>query len=139
MCKQKVIYLSGGIAGLPASEVEKDFIERTRKLESLGLQVLSPIRKKALDGDVEHRYDHQEIVIRDMDDIKYSQLMIAVPSEKSIGTYMEVFAASYVFHIPVIVVATAPSITSHFWIKHFAAKIVPTFDEAIEYLINWYL
>lgn len=133
------VYISGGIAGLNPKEVIEYFNTLELRLQELGLETLSPIRGKKLDTEVAQKYEPNEIVTRDENDIKHSDLMIAFPSEKSIGTHMEIYLARKVCDIPVIVVTTNPHIANHYWIRHFASKIVPSMDEVIEYLKEWYL
>lgn len=131
------VYIAGGIAGLNAAEVEERFNYLKDRLVDLGHKVLSPIRGKKLDVEVDQRYEPNEIMIRDLWDISNVDIVIACPSYKSIGTFMEIFFASYVRHIPVIVVATG-HIANHYWCRALAAKILPTVEDAIDYLEDWY-
>ena len=134
----KTIYISGGIAGLKPPDVIAYFNALQLNLEKFGFNVYSPIRGKILDTEVSQKYGVNEIVHRDENDIMMSDLMIAFPSIKSIGTYMEIYLARKIRQIPVIVIATDPHIINHYWIRAYASKIVSTPDEAIEYLLKWY-
>lgn len=136
---KKKIYLSGGIAGLTPPEVEDFFLQTQKKLEAIGLKVLSPIRGKKLDAECIQKYEPNEIVTRDLNDIGQCDLMVAYPSTKSIGTFMEIFFAAYVKHIPIVVVAQNEHIRAHYWIRFFASKVVSTMDEAIKHIRDWYL
>ena len=133
------VYVSGGIAGLSPDDVEDYFRTAEEKLRELGLEVLSPIRGKVMDTEVGSHYEVNEIVHRDENDVKHSDLMIAYPSDKSIGTIMELYLARKICDIPVIVIATSPHITGHYWIRSYASKIVPTLEDAIDYVSAWYL
>ena len=137
--KIKTVYVSGGIAGLKVEEVFSYFESMEDKLLKLGLDVLSPVRGKVLDNEVASLYEPNEIVHRDENDIKNSDLMIAFPSGKSIGTFMEIYLARKICDIPVIVVTTNPHIANHYWVRAYASKIVSSLDEAIDYLQSWYL
>lgn len=136
---KRVIYTAGGIAGLNPTEVENRFNAQKATLEALGFEVLSPIRGKVIDAECHQRYEPNEIVHRDLNDVTRADLIIATPSDKSIGTFMEIFYASHVRHIPTIVVATNEHIAKHYWIRYFSSKIVGSFDEAIDYISKWYL
>ena len=132
------IYLAGGIAGLDPQEVEHRFISVKARLEDMGFKVLSPIRGKILDTEVDSKYEPNEIVKRDLWDINHSDLLLAIPSEKSIGTFMEVFHAAS-RGIPVVIVTTSAFIANHYWTRVHAAKIVSTVEDALDYLAKWYL
>ena len=133
------VYVAGGIAGLEPDEVTSRFNYLQEQFELLGCQVKSPIRGKIIDTEVEQRYETNEIIDRDLWDIRNADILIAVPSVKSIGTWMEIFFAAHEIYIPVIVVADNNFIRNHYWVRKFASKIVSTMDEAIEYVGAWYL
>lgn len=138
------LYLAGNIGNLSAEECTKRFNEGKEKLEKLGFIVRSPIRGKVLTSlemveKEEYIYEPGEIVIRDLWDIDRAELVVAMPMDGSIGTFMEIFYAAHIKHIPVIVVAESSRIKLHYWIRFLAAKIVPNLDEAINYIQRWYL
>lgn len=137
--KIRTVYVSGGIAGLQPDQVLDYFTDMEERLRGLGLDVLSPVRGKVLDTEVAQKYESNEIVHRDENDIKHSDIMVAFPSDKSIGTIMEIYLARKICDIPVIIVTTNPHIANHYWIRAYASKIVSSFDEAIDYLQGWYL
>ncbi len=136
------VYIAGGIAGLNADEVLKKCEYMKNAIEALGedIEVISPIRGKKIDAECGQRYEPNEIVTRDLWDVDRSDIIIAYPSERSIGTICEIFHASYEKHKPVIVIAEAGGHTAnHYWTRFLAAKIVPTVDDAIDYFWDWYL
>ena len=144
-CRTKV-YIAGGIGALSPEAVTNYFESVGKKFEELGIEVLSPIRGKVLDvgeinagGEYCRKYEAKEIVLRDEHDIDKADFIIAMPSDHSIGTFMEIYRASRMRHIPVIVVTDNPRIASHYWIKECAFKILPTVDEAVDYIKAWLL
>lgn len=138
-CKHRTVYLAGGIAGLAPSEVLDRFSVAECALSAAGFFVLSPIRGKKLDLEVGQRYEPNEIVTRDLDDIRRSDFLIVEPSEISIGSYMEIIYAREVCKIPVVVVTTNQHISNHYWIRVYASKVVESIDAAVAYLNQWYL
>lgn len=137
---RKTAYVAGGIAGLGPEGVIARFTYIEQQLTELGFQVLSPIRGKVMDTEVDSLYEVNEIVDRDLWDISRSDIIIASPSHQSIGTWMEIFYAAYVRHIPVILIAKQDSfIAKHYWTRKFATKIVPDIESAIDYVKAWLL
>jgi len=141
---ERVVYLAGNIGNLSAKECTMRFEAGKEYLEDLGFAVRSPIRGKILTSieAVEKNiyvYEPNEIVDRDLWDIDHAELILAMPKEGSIGTFMEIFYGAYVRHIPVIVVTESDKIRNHYWIKKFASKILPTVEEAIDYIGKWYV
>lgn len=134
------VYIAGGIAGLNPGDVLLKFEHIKDTLENLSdnIEVLSPIRGKKIDAECGNRYEPNEIMSRDLWDINRADIIIAFPSDKSIGTICEIFYAAYIRHIPVILVATG-HIANHYWSRSLAAKIVPTIEDAVDYLWEWYL
>ena len=143
---KKIVYIAGGIGSLTQDSVVSYFNSVKESLEMAGFEVRSPIRGKILDtrelqegGEYCQRYEPNEIVHRDLWDIKTSDFIIAMPSEYSIGTFMEIALARVHFEKPVIIVSNDSRISQHYWIQAFASKIFNNLDDAIEYIITWYL
>lgn len=137
---RKTAYVAGGIAGVEPEKVISQFKEIESQLLDMGFQVLSPIRGKVMDTEVDSLYEVNEIVDRDLWDISRSDIIIASPSHKSIGTYMEIFYAAYVRHIPVVLIAPSDGpIARHYWTRKFATKIVPDTQAAMDYIKAWLL
>lgn len=134
--KIKTVYISGGMEGLSPAEINHYFKTAEKKLKALGLEVLSPIRGMSSAGG---NFEANEQVHRDETDIKHSDLVLACPSNVSIGTHMEVYLARKICDIPVIIITTNPHIAEHCWIKVYASKIVSSLDDAILHIKNWYL
>ena len=135
------IYLGGSINGLNPEKVAVKFALIQEGLEYLGFNVLNPIRGKKITAIKDNfiPYEPNEIVHRDLNDVKNSNYMLAVMEVPGIGTSMEIMYARRFLDIPVIVVSTNRAVTEHYWIKSMASKIVPNAQTAYVYLQEWYL
>lgn len=144
MCStnKKTIYLGGNIVALKGKEAIARFKHAKKSLEKLGYKVLSPTRGKTLtskdDADADnYAYEPNEIVHRDLNDIRQADMVIAREEEPSIGTAMEICYAREVCHIPVIVISSNPVVQKHYWIRYFASKVVPDIESAVKYIKKW--
>lgn len=138
----KVIYLGGNIGAFKGEEVIAKFDAGKKALEALGYTVLSPLRGKNLTSKDKielgnYEYEPNEIVDRDLNDIRQADIAIAMEEEPSIGTSMEILYARCVRQIPVIVVSSNPVVQKHYWIRYFASKIVPDIESAVEHIKKW--
>ena len=101
------------------------------KLEKVGIEVLNPFA-----GREQELYDRyaakglpypkeicEEIVNRDLDQIDNSDGVVSIPSRSSIGTFMEIFYASYLYEKPVwclwIHQEEKGAENRHPWLEHF--------------------
>ena len=140
--KNKTIYLAGNIGAFNGDEVTARFDAGKKALEDLGYTVLSPHRSKDLtskdkiDADC-YEYEPNEIVHRDLNDIKQADIVVAREEEPSIGTSMEICYARCVRNIPVIVISSNPVVQKHYWIRYFASKVVPDIESAVEHIRKW--
>jgi len=134
------VYIAGTINGLMPNEVITRFNWIESKLMSKGFETRNPIRGKKINtmdkGFIP--YEPREIVDRDLWDIENSDIVIAIAPHPSIGTSMEIIYARMVKKIPVIVVTENPSVYNHYWIKGLASKILPSVEDAISYIEEWY-
>ncbi len=143
---KRTVYIAGGIGNVPMEKIEDYFNGVQAYLEHFGFDTRSPIRAKVLDNrEVKNgegycqKYEPNEIVHRDLWDIKSSDIVLAAPSEHSIGTFMEIALARLHYDKPVIVVAKSDRIAKHYWIQAFATKIFDNLDDAVDYMVRWYL
>lgn len=137
----KSVYIAGGIDRLSPEEVIKRFNFIQYYLEGLGVNAMSPVRgKKTSSTDVDFMpYEPSEVVDRDLNDVRRADLVFAVMPKPSIGTSMEIALARHLYRIPVIVITEDPAVYKHYWIRRHASKILPTIDEGLKYLREWYL
>jgi len=134
------VYISGPIyipGSVPNAREHTDAWrnEATILLESYGIEVLDPCRRKAI-------YDPKlftpnEIVFRDLKDVDDSQLILMnfhlVGDKLPIGTVMEAMFA-WMQKKPVVVVSDDPRIVGHPWIQAMVVRIFKSIPEACCYI-----
>lgn len=140
--KGKTIYLGGNIGAFSGKEVKARFAKGKKDLEALGYRVLSPLRGKNVTSREKvdagcYQFEPNEIVGRDLNDIKQADLMVALQDKPSIGTAMEICFSRAVRDIPVIVVTRNKKVANHYWIRFFATKICSSLEEAVEHIKKW--
>jgi len=131
------VYIAGNITGCDAIDTVWKFSNIEHKLRKLGFTPISPIRGKKLGYNKDTCYKPNEIVHRDLHDIQKCDIMLASMDKIGIGTSMEIFYARSLGK-PVVLIASKYSIINHYWIRTFVSKVVPTLDEALLYLKEWY-
>ena len=134
------VYVSGPIyipGSVPNAREHTDGwrTEATILLESYGIEVLDPCRRKAI-------YDPKlftpnEIVFRDLKDVKDAHAILVnfhlIGTKLPIGTVMEIMYA-WMIKKPVIVVSVDPRIVDHPWIQAMVVRIFAGIPEACEYI-----
>ena len=139
------VYLCGTITPDPKHLEWRETAEAS--LERLGIDVISPIRGKdpsdwTRDGEESNTstiYDKGGFYARDRRDVqRCDAILLAFPSwmapeRQSIGTWKELGWAD-AWDIPVVVWTDMDEIAKHPFVWKQAARICPTFNEAIEYL-----
>lgn len=133
------VYIAGTINGLNPEEVLERFWKIEKVLKYKGFEVLNPMRGKII-SDTKTGflpYESNEIVHRDLWDIKNSDIVLAVFPEVGIGTAMEIMYARE-RDIPVILVSDNSMVVNHYWVKSLCSKIVSNIAEGIQYLEDWY-
>lgn len=121
------IYLSGGIAGLSASDCN-DWRQRATELLDSQIGALDPMRWNHAgrsDAPV------SEIVERDLRDIDECAAVLVKVNKPSWGTAMEIRYA-YQLGKPVIAFGV-PNVASA-WLEHHCSVFFRTIEEAVEYL-----
>lgn len=119
-------------------------------LAKFGIQSLDPLRGKYDMGDWSS-LSNNEVVIRDLQDIRRANVMVAVMmkcSDTSFGTPCEVMYA-WEHRVPVILITNEKYLANHFWTKGLCSHIFfvdeeagQTFDEILvdvaEHIGHWY-
>lgn len=131
------VYIAGNITGCNEVQVKNNFGVLESELDSYGFEVLNPIRGKILSLDKDSKYECNEIVHRDLHDIKNCDILVAQMHKAGIGTSMEIMYAN-MRDIPIILITQVPLIANHYWIKALTTKVVPTVEEAVTYMYKWY-
>lgn len=91
----KTVYLAGNIAGLTVKEATYWRDYATPYIESLGYIILNPMRGKAFNspddilGFSHGEFTPNEILERDLSDIRKADIILACLSEMSVGTLFE--------------------------------------------------
>lgn len=141
MCS-KTVYIGGNMGAFDGKKVTRRFKKAEKALKKAGYKVLTPLRGKSVTcldevNAGKYLFTPNEIVHRDLNDIRQANIMIAMEQEPSIGTAMEICYARAVMDIPVIVVTTNPKVKRHYWIQVFASKIVDSVEEAVKHITKW--
>ena len=128
------VYLSGGIAGLTFEEANAWRSEVTEKLRDRGAQTLNPLRGRMFLCADDEVLDPNEIVQRDLRDIRACDLVLARMDAPSIGTAIEIWQAYYVEHKPVILVSQNIKLREHPWLQVACTKMFAHLDIALDYI-----
>jgi nucleoside 2-deoxyribosyltransferase len=137
------IYLCGSITADPVTHRWRRVAESIAA--NLDMTTLSPMRgkdpdrisKDGLTSDIPAML----FTTRDLRDIHNSDVLLLYAlgieslDRQSIGTWAE-FGIAIERGMPIVVVATAPSVTQHPFVVKWASAVVPTLQEAMQ-TINW--
>ena len=106
---------------------------RTRSKERLAGRfiLLDPMRRNFRDKEIDSA---NEIVEFDLQDIRDADILLVNYSKSSVGTSMEVFYASHDLDKFVIGFSPFTFKESSPWMVRFCTKILPSLDEALEYI-----
>lgn len=131
------IYLAGPITGKNLEEARQHRAKISEKFTIRGLGTISPLRHKK----EEKKYDYrpQEIIDRDEMDIRRADAILCDytdPNHAYIGTSMEIMYA-YLHEKPVFVVA-GDGAKNHYWIQYHATQVFSDFEEAAEYILEFF-
>lgn len=136
------VYLAGRIANLGydgAIGYRDDF---AKKLKKIGIKYRSPIRGKQhlkdctnITSEAFEDLSIQEVIHRDLSDLhEVDAVVILTGDDPSWGTAGEFYYCTWIARKPTLV------IKKNYvggWMEHYATKIVPDFDAAIEVLNGW--
>lgn len=93
--------------------------------------LLDPMRRNFKDREVDSA---NEIVEFDLQDVRDADILLVNYSKASIGTAMEVFYASHELGKFVVAFSPFKFADCNPWMVKFCTKILPTLEEAIEYI-----
>lgn len=130
------VYLSGTIAGLSFEEANKWRSEVTEKLRDFGIQTLNPLRGRMFLQSDDEDLSPNEVVHRDLSDLRNCDLVLAVMEYPSVGTIMEIWQTYFVEKKPVILVSMNTHYVRHPWMRVACTKMFRTLDEAVEYIVT---
>lgn len=128
------IYLAGPIDALTQKEAEEWRIYASRVFMKWDIECINPLRGK----NVDNTYTPNEIVHRDLYDIRRADILLANYMRKGvpyIGTSMEIVYA-HSWGKPVIVTTDW---CDSYWLKYHATAILDNLDKAIEYILGAYV
>ena len=128
----QTVYLSGPIM----DEVEgtaREWRETAKKLLQERFRLLDPMRRKFVDRQVDSA---NEIVEFDLQDVRNSDIVLVNYNRASIGTSMEVFYAAHDQGKFVVAFSPLEYKDCSPWMARFCTKILPTQEEAVEYIIT---
>ncbi len=126
----KKIYLSGPIMD-EHEGAAREWRETAKKLLNEKFFLLDPMRRDFKDREVDSA---NEIVRFDLQDVEEGDIILVNYSKPSIGTSMEIFHASH--NLGKFVVGFSPFEYSECspWMVKYCTKILPTLEEAAEYI-----
>ena len=135
-----VIYLAGNIHGLEREDCEGWRKRAKEKLDDYDIKTFSPIRGNSIDM---QGYDCDDLsgrgaVQRDLGDIDNADLVLAKMDFPGIGTSMEIMYAG-IRHKPVLLITTSDKVKNHYWIRYFATRIFSNLEDALDYIIAYWL
>ena len=126
----KTIYLSGPIMDVHEGDA-REWRETAKKILNEKFFLLDPMRRNFKDREVDSA---NEIVRFDLQDVEEGDIILVNYSKASIGTSMEIFHASH--NLGKFVVGFSPFEYSECspWMVKYCTKILPTLEEAAEYI-----
>jgi len=126
----KTIYLSGPIMDEHEGDA-REWRETAKTLLSEKFFLLDPMRRNFKDREVDSA---NEIVRFDLQDVEEGDIILVNYSKASIGTSMEIFHASH--NLGKFVVGFSPFEYSECspWMVKYCTKILPTLEEATDYI-----
>ena len=130
--ERKIVYLSG-----PIMDEHEGTARRWRTVAKERLQayfgLLDPMRRQFVDRQVDSA---NEIVEFDLQDIRDCDIVLVNYCKPSIGTSMEVFYAAHDLGKFVVTFSPFAFRDCSPWMVRFSTKILPTVEEACQYLIR---
>jgi len=126
----KSIYLSGPIMDEHEGEA-RQWREEAKRLLGEKFFLLDPMRRNFKDREVDSA---NEIVRFDLQDVEDADFILVNYNKASIGTSMEIFHASH--NLGKFIVAFSPFefVECSPWIVKYCTKILPSLEDASEYI-----
>lgn len=127
---KKKIYLCGPIMD-ETEGAARDW--RTQAMAALHerYDMLDPMRRNFKDREVDSA---NEIVEFDLQDVRDADILLVNYSKASIGTSMEVFYAAHDLGRFVVAFSPFPFAECNPWMVRFCTKILPSLEEALDYI-----
>ena len=132
MTEQKKLYLSGPIMD-ENPELAKTWRERATEQLKSDFVILDPMRRNFKDREVDSA---NEIVEFDLQDVREADILLVNYNKTSIGTSMEVFYAAHDLGKFIVAFSPYPFKECSPWMVRYCTKILPSFEEAIQYIQN---
>ena len=129
---RKRIYLSGPIMDEHAGAA-REWRESAKLLLGNSFQLLDPMRRKFVDRQVDSA---NEIVEFDLQDVRDADIVLVNYSKPSIGTSMEVFYAAHDLGRFVVAFSDLEFKDCSPWMARYCTKILPSLEDAAEYIIR---
>ncbi len=131
----KIIYLSGPIMDEHEGDA-REWRDTAKKLLGEKFFLLDPMRRNFKDREVDSA---NEIVRFDLQDVEEADIILVNYSKPSIGTSMEIFHASH--NLGKFVVGFSPFEFSECspWMVKYCTKILPTLEEAADYILRHFI
>lgn len=131
------IYLCGPIHGLTL-EAASTWRQLAADLLLPEFDVLDPLRGKEWEGINPRLYTDQEIVLRDLDDIRRSRAVLRYCPGPSHGSDMETFYAKQI-GVPVVTFGHRdPREALSIWLRYHTVQNLAGLDDAVRYLKNFW-
>lgn len=128
--ESKRIYLCGPMMDETANNAI-EWRQAAHKRLGDNFTILDPMRRNFKDREVDSA---NEIVEFDLQDVRDADIVLVNYSKNSIGTSMEVFYASNDLKKFVVAFSPFPFKECSPWMVRFCTKILPSLDEAIDYI-----
>ena len=131
MTAHRQVYLSGPIANVNPIGAQLWREQATKRLLAKGCTVFNPALPHVAEPTIEH-------VEADITAIMDSAIILAhvPPHIQCCGTAMEIFYASYVMDLPVVVWTGNPFSPCSVWIRIYATNVYPTLEKAIDAVVQ---
>lgn len=130
MAERKKVYLSGPIMD-ENPELAKTWRERATDQLKNNFIILDPMRRNFKDREVDSA---NEIVEFDLQDVRDADILMVNYNKTSIGTSMEVFYAAHDLGKFIVAFSPYPFKECSPWMVRYCTKILPTFEEAVQYI-----
>jgi len=137
------VYLAGRIANLSYEEAVSSRDEFIHKLSKIDIKCRTPMRGKQhlsksnnLTAEAfKNGLSVQEVIQRDLSDLDEIDAMILITGDSpSWGSAGEFYYCTWIVKKPTLVIAEN---YVGGWMEHYATRIVPTCDDAVEVLKHW--
>ena len=132
---KKTIYMSGPIMDVHEGEA-REWREAARRHLGKHFRLLDPMRRNFKDREVD---SSNEIVEFDLQDVRDADIILVNYNKPSIGTAMEVFHASHNLGKFVVTFSPFEFKDCSPWMVRFSTKILPSLEEACNYLVTHFI